>query len=221
MDRFKQIIVSTDASGARDAAREGMLVMIVDVIDMSTTLESALDAGAYAVLGCSPDHTTAPVEVAPEQVGREACRLARECGSGIILVAEPRVGSDDERLARCQKVVQAIEREKGQIEAVVPNIGAETPKLLDMKNRVVLAVTDTGGVAYDAAFQINPRVITGTVARTYKQKGIQPALTAAHRALSMMQKSDQGIAVIAASRNSLEDILAAQFIANLLMQDKI
>lgn len=221
MDRSKRIIVSSDASGARDAAREGMLVMIVDVIDMSTTLESALDAGAYAVLGCSPDHTTAPVEVAPEQVGREACRLARECGDGIILVAEPRVGSDDERLARCQKVVQAIEREKGQIEAVVPNIGAETPKLLDMKNRVVLAVTDTGGVAYDAAFQINPRVITGTVARTYKQKGIQPALTAAHRALSMMQKSDQGIAIIAASRNSLEDILAAQFIANLLMQDKI
>lgn len=35
--------------------------MIVDVIDMSTTLESALDAGAYAVLGSSPDHTTAPV----------------------------------------------------------------------------------------------------------------------------------------------------------------
>ena len=102
---------------------------------------------------------------------------------------------------------------------MVPNIGAETPKLLDMKNRVVIAVTDTGGVAYDAAFQINPRVITGTVARTYKQKGMEPALTAARRALSMMQKSDPGIALIAASRNSLEDILAAQFIANLLMQE--
>jgi len=219
MDRSKKIIVSSDASGARDAAREGMLVMIVDVIDMSTTLESALDAGAYAVLGSSPDHTTAPVEVAPEQVGREAGRLARECGGGIILVAEPRVGSDNERLARCQKVIRGIEREKGLIEAVVPNIGAETPKLLDMKNRVVIAVTDTGGVAYDAAFQINPRVITGTVARTYKQKGMEPALTAARRALSMMQKSDPGIALIAASRNSLEDILAAQFIANLLMQE--
>lgn len=220
MDRSKQIIVGTDASGARDAAREGMLVMIVDVIDMSTTLESALDAGAYAVLGCSPDHTTAPVEVAPEQVGREACRLARECGGRIILVAEPRVGTDEERLARCQKIVRAIEKEKGLIEAVVPNIGAETPKLLDMKNRVVVAVTDTGGVAYDAAFQINPRVITGTIARTYKQKGMEPALTAARRALSMMQESDRGIALIAASRNSLEDILAAQFIANLLIQEK-
>jgi len=131
------------------------------------------------------------------------------------------VGTDDERLARCQKVVRAIEKEKGLIEAVVPNIGAETPKLLEMKNRVVIAVTDTGGVAYDAAFQINPRVITGTVARTYKQKGMEPAQSAARRALSLMQESDRGIALIAASRNSLEDILAAQFIANLLMQKKI
>lgn len=220
MDRSKKIVVSSDASGARDAAREGLLAMIVDVIDMSTTLESALDAGAYAVLGCSPDYTRAPVEVAPEQIAGEACRLARESGSGIILVAEPRVGTDEERLARCQKVVRAIEREKGQIEAVIPNIGAEAPKIFDMKNRVVLAVTDTGGVAYDAAFQINPRVITGTVARTYKQRGIQPALTAARRARSSIQKSDKGIALIAASRNSLEDILAAQFIANLLMQEE-
>lgn len=221
MDRSKKIIVGSDASGARDAAREGMLVMIVDVIDMSTTLESAMDAGAYAVLGCSPDYTTAPVKVVPEQIGKEACRLSRESGGGIILVAEPRIGSEDERRARCQKVMRGIEKEKGMVEAVLPNIGAETPKLLDMKNRVVVAVTDTGGVAYDAAFQVNPRVITGTVARSYKQKGMEPALTAARRALEMLDENDQGIAIIAASRNSLEDVLAAQFIANLLLQDKI
>lgn len=221
MDRSKKIIVGSDASGARDAAREGMLVMIVDVIDMSTTLESAMDAGAYAVLGCSPDYTMAPVKVEPEQIGKEACRLSRECGGGIILVAEPRIGSEDERRARCQKVMRGIEKEKGMVEAVLPNIGAETPKLLDMKNRVVVAVTDTGGVAYDAAFQISPRVITGTVARSYKQKGMEPALTAARRALEMLDENDQGIAIIAASRNSLEDVLAAQFIANLLLQDKI
>jgi hypothetical protein len=221
MDRSKKIIVGSDASGACDAAREGMLVMIVDVIDMSTTLESAMDAGAYAVLGCSPDHTAAPVEVAPERIGREACRLSRECGEGIILVAEPRSGSEDERRARCRKVMRGIEREQGIVEAVLPNIGAETPRLLDMKNRVVVAVTDTGGVAYDAAFQVNPRVITGTVARTYKQKGMEPALTAARRALRLLERNDRGIAVIAASRNSLEDVLAAQFIANLLLQDNI
>jgi hypothetical protein len=217
MDRSKKVIVGSDASGARDAAREGMLVMVVDVIDMSTTLESAIDAGAYAVLGCSPDFTTAPVETSPERIGQEACRLSRECGGGIILVSEPRSGSDEERLARCQKVTRAIEREKGIVEAVLPNLGAETPKLADMKNRVVVAVTDTGGVAYDAAFQISPRVITGTVARTYKQRGMEPALTAANRILQMLDRNDTGIAIIAASRNSMEDVLAAQFIANLLL----
>ncbi|MGI5911119.1 MAG: hypothetical protein ACOX6E_00880 [Syntrophomonadaceae bacterium] len=219
MNRNKKIIISSDASGARDAAREGLLVMIVDIIDMSTTLESAIDAGAYAVLGCSPDNTMAPVQVAPEYIGREACRLARECGQGIVLVAEPRIGSENDRISRCQKVLRAIEKEKGMVEAVLPNIGAEIPKLSDLQNRVVIAVTDTGGVAFDAAFRVSSRVITGTVARTYKQKGIKPALTAARRAIDMVDKNDLGIAIIAASRNSMEDVLAAQFIANLLLQD--
>jgi hypothetical protein len=57
METLRRIIVESDASGAREAARAGLMVMIVDVIDMSTTLESALDAGAAAVLGASPDFT--------------------------------------------------------------------------------------------------------------------------------------------------------------------
>ena len=80
MDRLKSIIVTTDASGARQAVRENLLAMIVDVIDMSTTLESALDAGAYAVLGCSPDYSRAPVPLDPHKIGQEAARLARETG---------------------------------------------------------------------------------------------------------------------------------------------
>lgn len=221
MERSKKIIVTTDASGAYQAAREGMLVVIVDVIDMSTTLESALDAGAYAVLGSSPDFSRAPVKLEPEKIGREASRLARETGTGIILVSEPRTGTDDERMARCQKVIRGIEKEKGLIEAVLPNIGAETPKMADMKNRVVVAVTDTGGVAFDAAFAESRQVITGTVARTFSQKGLQPALTAVQRAQATLKDSDTGIAVVAASRNSMEDVLAAQFIANLLMNNTL
>ncbi len=217
MVKSKRIIVSSDASGAVQAAREGMLLIIVDVIDMSTTLESALDAGAAAILGCSPDFTRAPVKVAPEEIGQEASRLAREKGRGIILVAEPRVGSEEERRGRCQRVISGIEKEGGLIEAVVPNIGAETPRLVDMKDRVVVAVTDTGGVAFDAAFQESRRLTIGTVARTLKQKGMEPALTAVSRARKMLQETDQGIAVVAASRNSLEDVLAAQFIANLFL----
>lgn len=219
MERLKRIIVTSDASGAQQAAREGMLVMVVDVIDMSTTLESALDAGAYAVLGASPDFTRAPVETAPERIAGEACRLSRECGAGIILVAEPRVGKEEERLARCQKVIKGIEKGKGVIETVIPNLGAEVPRMVDMKNRVVVAITDSGGVAYDAAFYHSRKVITGTVARTLKQKGLQPALTAVRRANEAISKDDPGIAIVAASRNSLEDVLAAQFIANLMMRD--
>ena len=221
MEKLRRIIVDSDASGAQEAARAGWLVMIVDVIDMSTTLESALDAGASAVLGASPDFTRAPVKVMPEEIGRQAARLARAAGQGIIVVAEPRVGSDEERLARCQKLMKGIESERGLVEAVIPNIGAETPKLADFKDKIVVAVSDTGGVAYDAAFTEKGRVLTGTVARTYSQKGIQPALTAVRRARSMFTAQDKGLAIIAASRNSLEDVLAAQFIANLFLQEQI
>lgn len=219
MEKLRKIIVDSDASGAQEAAKAGLLVMIVDVIDMSTTLESALDAGAYAVLGASPDFTRAPVKVSPGEIGKQAARLARESGQGIIVVAEPRVGTDQERLARCQKLIKGIESERGMIEAILPNIGAETPKLANMKEKIVVAVSDTGGVAYDAAFVENHRVITGTVARTYNQKGIDPALTAVRRVMQMITSGDKGLAIIAASRNSMEDVLAAQFIANLFLQE--
>ncbi|HHV76400.1 MAG TPA: hypothetical protein GXX39_03385 [Syntrophothermus lipocalidus] len=218
MVRWKRISVTTDASGAQQAAREGLLVMIVDVIDMSTTLESALDAGATSVLGASPDNARVPVPVCPRVIGQEAARRAREAGTGIVIIAEPRVGSDQERLARCRELLAGIRAAGGQVEAVVPNLGAETPKLVNMENRVVVAVTDTGGVAFDAAFQEKTTVITGTVARTLAQKGIQPALTAVRRARKFLA-DHEGIAIVAASRNSQEDILAAQFIASLLMGD--
>lgn len=218
MERFKPIIVTSDASGAQQAARQGFLVMIVDVIDMSTTLESALEAGAAAVLGASPDETRAPVRVDPERIGRHAAQIARSRQTGIILVSEPRVGSDQDRRQRCQKVMKGIESAGGTVEAVLPNLGAETPKMLDMRDKVVIAVTDTGGVAYDAAFTESPRVITGTVARTYRHRGLEPALRAVARAYQEWGDAG-GLAVVAASRNSMEDVLAAQFIANLMLKD--
>ncbi len=220
MERGKNIIVTTDASGARQAVRENLVVMIVDVIDMSTTLESALDAGAYAVLGCSPDFSRAPVPLDPHKIGQEAARLARETGQGIVLVTEPRIGTDKERIARCQKLLTSLEREKISIDAVVPNLGAETPKLVDMKNRVIVAVTDTGGVAYDAAFNEGGAVFTGTVARTLAMRGIEPARQAVKRAKKLSREYNRGIAIVAASRNSMEDFLAAQFIANLLISSQ-
>lgn len=217
MERSKPIIVTSDASGAQQAARQGFLVMIVDVIDMSTTLESALEAGAAAVLGASPDETRAPVKVDPERMGRYAAQIARSHQTDIILISEPRVGSDQERRQRCQKVIKGIEAEGGILAAVLPNLGAETPRMLDMQGKVVVAVTDTGGVAYDAAFQESPRVITGTVARTYRHRSLEPALRAVARARQEWGDCN-GLAVVAASRNSMEDVLAAQFIANLMLK---
>jgi hypothetical protein len=124
MERSKSIIVTTDASGAAQAARDRMLVMIVDVIDMSTTLESAVDAGAYAVLGCSPDMSRAPVMLSPEKIGAEAARLARAKGTGIIIVSEPRVGSDEERKSRCQRFIKAVASAHGTIEGIVSQFGS-------------------------------------------------------------------------------------------------
>ncbi len=217
MARSKPIIVTSDASGAQASAREGFLVMIVDVIDMSTTLESALEAGALAVLGASPDENRAPVQVDPMSLGKHAAQLAVANNTGIILVSEPRVGSDQDRRQRCQKVMQGIRSAGGQVEAVLPNLGAETPRMADMAGKVVIAVTDTGGVAYDAAFFESPRVITGTVARTYKHRGLEPALRAVERAQREWGDA-AGLAIVAASRNSMEDVLAAQFIANLMLK---
>ena len=220
MGRLRRIIVANDASGAAQAAREGMLVIIVDVIDMSTTLETALDAGAYAVLGASPDFTRAPVKVEPDKIGKYAGRLAKEADSKIIIIAEPRVGTDEERMDRCQKLMQGIEKSGGIIDKIIPNIGAEAYKLADFQDKIVVAVTDTGGVAFDAAFRENSQITTATVARTHKQRGIEPALTGIRRAYGMLKETDTGIAVIAASQNSLEDVLAAQYIANLLTMRK-
>jgi len=204
-------MVTSDASGAVKAARQGLAILVVDVIDMSTTLESALDEGALKVFGASPDFTRAPVKVDPERIGRIAARVALEADTGVIVVAEPRAGGNEERLQRCQKLIGGLNSQGAIIEAVVPNLGAETPRLTDFENRVVVAVTDTGGVAFDAAYQETNLVATGTVARTLRQKGTEPANTGARRGIELMSQS-AGVAVVAASGNSQEDILAARYI---------
>jgi hypothetical protein len=51
--------------------------MIVDVIDMSTTLESALDAGALAVLGCSPDFTRGRSWLTQSKLGKRRPAIPR------------------------------------------------------------------------------------------------------------------------------------------------
>ncbi|MGE5371532.1 MAG: hypothetical protein ACM3QZ_06030 [Solirubrobacterales bacterium] len=213
----KRVVVARNASGAVRAAREGLGVLIVDVIDMSTTLESALEAGASAVLGASPDETRAPVPVDPFRMGQLAAGKAAELGCGIVVIAEPRVGTPEERMKRGSKLLSGIKAGGGVVEIVLPNLGHETPRLYELHGKIVVAVTDTGGVAYDAAYQVTDRVATGTIARTFAHKGEEPARIAAARAIELMRETG-GVAIIAASANSLEDVLAAEYIAKLICE---
>ncbi len=215
------VFLGADASGAARAAGSGQIVMVVDVVDMSTTLEAALDEGALAVYGAAPDDARPPVPVDPAQVGRLAGKKACTGGSGVIIIAEPRTGSDRERLSRVQKVLRGIRESGARLEGVFPNLGAETVTLADFRKRVVVAVSYAGGVAFDAALTAGaPAVLTGTVARTRKKKGRASALSAANRAFAAARRWQRDVTVVAASASSLEDLLAAEYIFKLLL-DKI
>lgn len=214
------VTLTANASGAARAAQEGLVVMVVDVIDMSTTLEAALDAGALAVLGASPDLATPPVSLDPEAIGRRAAALAVAAGSSVVVVTEPRVGTDEERANNASKVLQGVRLGGAEVTAIIPNLGAETPKICDLTGRVVIAATNTGGVAYDAAVNAGaPAVVTGTVARTMKKRGAAPAKAAARRAIEAAEKYHTGICVVAASANSMEDLLAAEYIMKCIVEE--
>lgn len=210
---INRIEVLQDASGALLGAMKGNIVVIVDVINMSTTLEAAYDAGALGVFGASPDDTRAPVFVNPEAIGYHAGKFARSHNSELILVTEPRVGTDKERRKHASRAISGIKKAGINPITVLPNLGAETVKLADFKNKVVIAVTDSGGVAYDAAFNAGATVTTATVARSLKKKGLDTVHDGVVRALSIALGNYKGISVVAASSNSLEDLLAANFIA--------
>lgn len=214
------VMVTSNASGAAQAAASGHVVVVVDVIDMSTSIEAAIDAGALAVYGASPDNARPPVKVNPHGIGKAAGEYARSMGTDIVLIAEPRVGDDKERMAGVKLVTAGIEESGAKIGAVLPNLGAETSKLADLSDRVVVAATGTGGVAFDAAVTAGARaVLTGTIARTTAKRGSAPAKAAAARALEFGRRLNTGISVVAASSNSLEDVLAAEYIARLILEE--
>lgn len=214
------VSLTVNASGAAEAAKRGDIVLIVDVIDMSTTLEAVLDAGAFRVFGASPAGCKAPVVLNPEQIGKVAGTLAVQGKNKLVIVSEPRAGSDEERRLRSAPVIRGAELAGAEIEAIYPNCGAEIARLADFRDRVVVAVTDTGGVAFDAAFTARaPLVITGTIARTMQKRGVEPARAAAKRAVNAAIDANTGITVVASSANSLEEILAAEFIMKLIIEE--
>lgn len=218
--RLHSVNISTDASGAAKAGFLGHVVVVVDVIDMSTSLEAALDAGAVGVFGASPDVATPPVPVDPDEVGARAGKLAVERETDVVVIAEPRVGPDDLRTGQVTRVVRGVKAAGAEVGVIIPNLGAETARLADMAGRVVVAATGTGGVAYDAALVAGARAVTtATVARTLVKKGFAPARAGAARAAELARQNDCDVTVVAASANSLEDVLAAEYIARLIMED--
>lgn len=211
----REVTVGFNASGAARAASQGYVVLIVDVIDMSTSLEAALDGGAAFIFGASPDKTKAPVQVNPFRIGYIAGQKAQELESEVVIITEPRWGTKTQRSNNCTNVLRGIKDAGACVLDIVPNLGAEVIKTIDFQNKIVVCVSDTGGVAYDAAFQFHEKVITGTIARTPKMKGNQPALKAVQRAIDLAQ--GENIAVIAASSNSLEDVLGANYICQMII----
>ena len=212
----KTLNISSNPSGAAAAARQGNVVMIVDVIDMSTTAEAALEAGAVSVLGASPDQTKAPISVNPEKIGYIAGKKALKNETEIIVAAEPRLLDEEntrQRMEGIQYVLKGIKRAGGTLKKVVSNIGKEVCELADFNEKVVVIVSAAGGVAFDAAFNYGaPEVITGTIARTNEMYGDEPAKIAAKRAIETASKLKSGISIIASSSNAMEDVMGAEYI---------
>ncbi|MBO8168239.1 MAG: hypothetical protein H0Z35_03520 [Thermoanaerobacteraceae bacterium] len=211
-----RVSTETDASGAAAAAARGDVVVIVDVIDMSTSLESALDAGARAVFGAAPDGAVAPVPVSPYAIGRHVGQLSLAENAGIVLVTEPRWASNTEREQNASRFISGVAAAGARVERILPNAGAELAKLYPLENKLVVAVSDTGGTAFDAAFTAGGLVLTATVARTGRKKGLAPALSGAGRAVCLARKHQKNISIVAASANSWEDVLAAHFICQVI-----
>ncbi|MFO7820142.1 MAG: hypothetical protein R6V17_07900 [Halanaerobacter sp.] len=217
-NRIRTLNITYNASGALQAAQRGDVVVIVDIIDMSTTAEAVLDAGAQRVLGASPDNLNPPVPVNPQKIGYRAGKLAGE-DNEVIIIAEPRFALAEKRLKRVQSVRQGLKQAGVEIGDIVPNIGTQIGQFSDFKNRIVVIVSHSGGVAFDTAYNHGAaKVLTGTVVRTNLKKGFKPLEEGAQRAIKAAKKQQTGITLVAASPNSYEDILAVEGLAELIIE---
>lgn len=216
--RMRTLNLTFNASGAAEGGRRGDVVVIVDLIDMSTSAEVALEGGAAAIYGASPTGCKVLANLNPDRLGYMAGKTALKYKTQLIVVAEPRYGTEEERKKRAEAAMLGVARSGAEVELILPNIGTELYKLADFNNKVVLFVSDTGGVAFDAAYNNGaPAVLTATVTRTKDKKGTAPGMAGVERAIEQALKFNCGITVVAASANSMEDILAAQMITNLIV----
>jgi hypothetical protein len=205
--------VAFDATGAAEAGARGRVVAVVDVVDAATSAEGALAAGAVAVLGAAPAGAEVPVEVRPEAVAAQAAAMAKMHETDVVVVAEPRVGSHEERVQLARPVITTLEAADVDFE-VVPNQGAGLPGLVKLAGRVVIVVSAAGGVAFDAALTAGaPGVCFATTARIAGKTGWDVARLGAQRAIELANQSGRGLTLVAASSNATDDFLAAFEIA--------
>jgi hypothetical protein len=154
----KTVNLAFNASGAVEGARRGDVVVIVDIIDMSTSAEVALEQGAIAVYGAAAFGSKAPVaNLNPERMGYLAGKTALKYKTQVVVVAEPRYGSEEERRKKADTALMGINRSGASVAAVVPNIGSEVAKTVDFNGKVALLISDTGGIAraLDQAHKLN------------------------------------------------------------------
>lgn len=194
-------------------------MIVVDVVDAATSAEAALAAGAAEVLGASTSSVEVPVPIHPDGIGARAAGLARGMGTTVVVAAEPRVASEEERLAVAKPVVDALEAAGVEYE-VVPNQGAELPSLAKVQDKVVVVVSATGGTAFDAAVAAGASAVCfATTARIHGKTGWEVAEAGAHRAISLADEHGADITVVAASSNSADDCLAAFQIARIIIAE--
>jgi hypothetical protein len=211
--------VAFDATGAAEAGARGRVVAVVDVVDAATSAEAALAAGAIEVLGAAPAGARAPVDLQPKSVASRAGSLAKLHETDVLVAAEPRVASHEERLQSVAPVIEALELADVDFE-VVPNQGAGLPGLVKLEGRVVIVVSAAGGVAFDAALTAGaPGVCFATTARIVGMTGWEVTRTGARRAIDMARESGSDLTVVASSSNATDDFLAAFEIARAVIAE--
>lgn len=217
-DRVQTVSMTMNASGAVEGARRGDIVVIVDIIDMSTSAEVAMESGAVAIFGAAPTGCKIPVNINADRIGYIAGKTALKYKTSLIVVSEPRYGEEAERKKRAESALMGVSRSGAEVELIVPNIGTELEKLADFNGKVALFISDTGGAAFDAAYNSGAAsVLTATVVRTPAKKGIEPARAGVERAIETAKRLECGITITAASANSMEDVLATQYLTQLII----
>jgi hypothetical protein len=162
-------------------------------------LEVTFNASGAAEAGAR-GRVVAIIDVVDASTSAEAAQAA---------VAEPRVGPDERRRAISLPVLQALTTAGVRYE-LAANQGAELPGLVNVERRIVVLVSSTGGTAFDAALAAGaPAACFLTTARVTGRTGWDMVGVGARRAIALADEHGADLAIVAASANSADDVLAA------------